>query len=249
MVTEPNLGGACAVRVQDVRGAKVLLADGNSQFRRVMWKALTSEQYQVALARNGEEALEALRRDRHDLVLLDLEIPGMSGMEACRAIRALSGVGLIALSARGLERDKVGALDAGADDYVTKPFSLQELLARVRATLRRAPVDARTEIVRCGPIVIDAATHRVTVHGNLVRLTRKEFNVLNYLAAHANTTIPHRTLLQAVWGPEYGSEIFNLRVIINQVRYKIEPEPHRPRYLLTAAGVGYLFRNPANGPC
>ncbi|HLY17564.1 MAG TPA: response regulator transcription factor [Bryobacteraceae bacterium] len=228
-------------------GAKILVVDDDLQIRRVMRKMLTSQGYAVNDARSGEEALEVLRRGRHDLVLLDLAMPGMGGLEACRAIRAGWDLAIIILSVRGMEKDKISALDAGADDYVTKPFSMQELLARIRAGLRRSPLapEAAPQVMQIGELEINFAARRVISSGHEVRLTRKEFDLLQYLAASPNTPIPHRRLLQAVWGPDYGNEVVYLRVFINQLRKKIEPEPAKPRYILTEPCVGYQFHTPA----
>jgi two-component system KDP operon response regulator KdpE len=228
-------------------GAKILVVDDDQQIRRVMRKMLQTQGYAVNDARSGEEALEVLRRGRHDLVLLDLAMPGMGGLEACRAIRAGWDVAIIILSVRDMEKEKISALDAGADDYVTKPFSMQELLARIRAGLRRSPLapEAAPQVLQIEGLEINFAARRVVVNGNEIRLTRKEFDLLQYLAANANTPVPHRRLLQAVWGPDYGNEVVYLRVFINQLRKKIEPEPAKPRYILTEPCVGYQFHVPA----
>lgn len=227
-------------------GAKILVVDDDLQIRRVMRKMLTAQGYAVNDARSGEEALETLHRDRHDLVLLDMAMPGMGGLEACRAIRAGWDIAIVILSVRNLEKDKISALDAGADDYVTKPFSMQELLARIRAGLRRSPLapEAGVQLLQLEGLEINFAARRVIVDGNEVRLTRKEFDLLQLLASTPNTPVPHRKLLQTVWGPDYGNEVVYLRVFINQVRKKIEPEPSKPRYILTEPCVGYQFRIP-----
>ena len=227
-------------------GAKILVVDDDLQIRRVMRKMLAAQGYAVTDARNGEEALETLRRNRHDLVVLDLAMPGMGGLEACRAIRAGWDLAIIVLSVSDMEKDKIGALDAGADDYVTKPFSMQELLARIRAGLRRSPLapEAAPQLLQTQGLEIHFAARRVVVGGHEIRLTRKEFDLLQYLATNPNTAIPHRRLLQAVWGPDYGNEVVYLRVFINQLRKKIEPEPAKPRYILTEPCIGYQFHIP-----
>jgi two-component system KDP operon response regulator KdpE len=227
-------------------GAKILVVDDDLQIRRVMRKILVAQGYTVNAARSGEEALEMLRRGRHDLVLLDLAMPGMGGLEACRAIRAGWDLAIVILSVRDMEKDKIGALDAGADDYVTKPFSMQELLARIRAGLRRSPLapEAAPQLLQSGGLEINFAARRVIVGGQEIRLTRKEFDLLQYLATNPNTAIPHRRLLQAVWGPDFGNEVVYLRVFINQLRKKIEPEPGKPRYILTEPCIGYQFHVP-----
>jgi two-component system KDP operon response regulator KdpE len=224
-------------------GAKILVVDDDLQIRRVMRKMLAAQGYAVSDARSGEEALDLLRRGRHDLVLLDLAMPGMGGLEACRAIRSGWDVSIVVLSVHDMEKDKIGALDAGADDYVTKPFSTQELLARIRAGLRRSPLapEAAPHLLQTDGLEINFAARRVIVGGQELRLTRKEFDLLQYLAASPNTPIPHRRLLRAVWGPDYGDEVVYLRVFINQLRKKIEPEPAKPRYILTEPCIGYQF--------
>jgi two-component system, OmpR family, KDP operon response regulator KdpE len=229
-----------------VSGAKILVVDDDLQIRRVMRKMLVAQGYAVNDARSGEEALDLLRRNRHDLVLLDLAMPGMGGLEACRVIRAGWDLAIIILSVRDMEKDKIGALDAGADDYVTKPFSMQELLARIRAGLRRSPLapEAAPPLLETGGLQIHFAARRVIVRGQEVRLTPTEFDLLQYLATNANTPIPHRRLLQAVWGPDYGNEVVYLRVFVNQLRKKIELEPAKPRYILTEPCVGYQFHTP-----
>ena len=226
-------------------GAKILVVDDDAQFRRVMSIALAAEGYEVSEASGGREALETLRREPPDAVLLDMAMPGMSGLETCRAIRAFSDVAILAVSVRNLEEEKINALDAGADDYVTKPFSMPELLARIRAALRRAPAAAGSpQVVRTGDLEIDFAARRVVAGGHEVRLTRKEFDLLRYMASKPNTALPHRTLLEAVWGPDIGNEIVYLRVFIGQIRKKIEADPRKPRYILTEPCVGYQFRLP-----
>jgi two-component system KDP operon response regulator KdpE len=229
-----------------VTGAKILVVDDELQIRRVMRKMLVAQGYAVTDARSGEEALDMLHRGRYDLVLLDLAMPGMGGLEACRAIRAGWDLAIVILSVRDMEKDKIGALDAGADDYVTKPFSMQELLARIRAGLRRSPLapEAAPQTLQTEGLEINFTARRVVAGGLEIRLTRKEFDLLQLLAASPNTPIPHRRLLQAVWGPDYGNEVVYLRVFINQLRKKIEPEPARPRYILTEPCIGYQFHVP-----
>jgi two-component system, OmpR family, KDP operon response regulator KdpE len=229
-----------------MNNARILVVDDEPQIRRVMRVTLTEKGYAVTDARSGEEALEKLRTDRQDLVLLDMNMPGMGGLEACRRIRATSEVAIIMLTVRDLETDKVQALDAGADDFVTKPFKTQELLARIRAALRRLPVSTDTPAnnIMLDGIEINLSTRRVIVKGNAVRLTPKEFDVLQYLISNANVPVPHTKLLQAVWGPDYGGEVEYLRVFVNQLRKKIEPEPAKPRYILTEPWVGYRFQMP-----
>ena len=224
-------------------GAKILVVDDEPQIRRMMRATLTSSGHQVDEARTGEEALEKFREFLPDLVLLDLNMPGMGGVEACRSIRAGSDVPIIILTVRNTEKEKVEALDAGADDYVSKPFGMQELLARIRAALRRAPSSAESGPQRfvSEDLEIEFASRRVRVHDKNVRLTPKEFDLLRHLVAHGGKPVPHRELLQAVWGPDYGDETDYLRVFINHLRKKIEPNPAHPKYILTEPWVGYRF--------
>jgi two-component system KDP operon response regulator KdpE len=181
-----------------------------------------------------------------NLVLLDMNMPGMGGLETCRAIRAGLDTPVIILSVRNSEKDKVAALDAGADDYVTKPFGIEELLARIRAALRRSPLspEGGPHAFRSEDLEIDFDARRVRAAGKEVRLTPKEFELLRYLVAHAGKPVTHRELLQAVWGPDYGDEPEYLRVFINQVRKKIEANPAQPKYIVTEPWVGYRFVAP-----
>lgn len=222
---------------------RVLVVDDDPQIRRVMRATLTAHGYEVDDARCGEEALQKLRAGAHDLALVDVNMPGMNGMDVCRSIRQGgqgSELAIIMLTVRSAERDKVEALDAGADDYVTKPFSTPELLARIRATLRRTPVSgSEPRRVSLGSVEIDWESRRVRHADQEFRLTPKELDLLRYLASHPNIPIAHRELLQAVWGPDYGDELEYLRVFVNQLRKKIEPDPARPQYLLTEPWVGY----------
>jgi two-component system, OmpR family, KDP operon response regulator KdpE len=226
--------------------ALILLVDDEAQIRRALRTTLAAAGYQVLEARNGEEALEKVREKKPDLLIVDVNMPGMSGFEVCREIREGSDAPIIMLTVRSGERDKVRALDAGADDYVVKPFSTEELLARIRANLRRrvhntdeAPISFEADQIR-----IDFASRTVTVRGQDLRLTPKEFDLLHYLVTHPNKVLPHRELLQAVWGADYGDQVEYLRVFINQLRKKLEPDPGRPRFLLTEPWVGYRFHSP-----
>jgi len=224
---------------------KILVVDDDPQIRRVMKATLVGHSYEVIEARTGEEALETVPREMPNLVLLDMNMPGIGGLETCRAIRAGSDVPVIILSVRNTEKDKVAALDAGADDYVTKPFGIEELLARIRAALRRSPSgDGATHSFSSKELDIDFDTRRVRVRGNDVRLTPKEFELLRFLVAHAGKPVTHRELLQAVWGPDYGDEPEYLRVFVNQLRKKIEANPARPSYILTEPWVGFRFNPP-----
>lgn len=225
---------------------RILVVDDEPQIRRVMRTTLVTQGYEVTDARSGDEALELFRRDKYDLVLLDFNMPGMTGVETCRAIRVGSDVAIIMLTVRNTQKDKVDALDAGADDYVTKPFSMSELLARIRAALRRVTISAECEIkrLRLGNVEIDFKERQVIANNEPIRLTVKEFDLLSYLAAHPNKTVSHRELLQAVWGPDYGGEQEYLRVFMNRLRKKIESRPAAPKYLLTEPWIGYRLKVP-----
>lgn len=228
-------------------GGRILVIDDDPQIRRAMRTTLTARSYEVSDARTGEEGLDKLRSEFYDLVLLDMSMPGMGGIETCRRIRATSEIAIVMLTVSSAERDKVDALDAGADDYVTKPFSMPELLARIRATLRRLPQppsDSDLQRLTLQGVGIDLASRQVAVHGRVSRLTAKEFDLLSYLLAHPNKTISHRALLQAVWGPDYGDELEYLRVFVNRLRKKIEPDPSKPHLLVTDAWAGYRFQLP-----
>ena len=224
--------------------AKILVVDDDPQLRRVMKAAFTRQGYIIGDARSGEAALEKLRDERYDLVILDRNMPGMGGVEACRSIREHSDIGIIMLTVRKTEQDKIEALDAGADDYITKPFSMPELLARIRANLRRSPLSPRQgpSVMTFGDVQLDLDSHHVSINGRDVRLTPKQFDVLNYLIANPNVSIPHAKILQTVWGPDYGGEVEYLHVLVNQLRKKIEPDPSKPRYILTEPWFGYRFQ-------
>jgi two-component system KDP operon response regulator KdpE len=226
---------------------RILIVDDDPQIRRVMRVTLTGQGYEVDDAKTGELALDKLRDHRFDLVLLDMNMPGQSGVETCRDIRSQSEVAIIMLTVRDSDADKVEALDAGADDYVTKPYNAPELLARIRAALRRTPsTQGPRGRVALGAVDIDFDTRHVMAHGRQVRLTPKEFELLRYLLAHPNRVLTHRELLQAVWGPDYGDQVDYLRVVVNQLRKKIEPTPSVPQYLLTEPWVGYRLHVPAD---
>ena len=203
---------------------------------------LTSAGYEVDDAKTGEEALGKVREFRPDLVLLDINMPGMGGLAACRAIRADANVALIMLTVHNTEAAKVEALDAGADDFVTKPFSTPELLARIRAALRRLPVTPSSpSMLRVGQLTIDFTARTVSRGHTSAHLTPKELDLLRYLTQHANEAVSHRELLQAVWGPDYGDQVDYLRVFIKNLRKKIEPSPDSPQYITTEPWVGYRF--------
>ncbi len=227
-----------------MNAANILVVDDEPQIRRVLRSTLSTQGYVITEAKTGEEALESLRKERPDLVLLDMNMPGIGGVETCREIRRASDAPIIMLTVRNAERDKVAALDAGADDYVVKPFGIEELLARIRAALRRyAPGDALPPFVS-KDLAIDFEARQVTVRDHDVHLTPKEFEVLKHLVANQGKPLTHRRLLQAVWGPDYGEETESLRVVINQLRKKLEADPARPKYIVTEPWVGYRFQPP-----
>jgi len=222
---------------------RILVVDDEPQIRRVMRTTLTGLGYEVDDAKTGEEALEKQRTYRPDLVLLDMNMPGIGGLAACREMRADPNVAIIMLTVRNAEADKVKALDAGADDFVTKPFSMPELLARIRAALRRVPStnQALPARMKVDNLVIDFGSRTVSRGGSTSHLTPKELELLRYLIQHVNEAVPHRELLQAVWGPDYGDQVDYLRVFIKNLRKKIERNPETPEYITTEPWVGYRF--------
>jgi len=225
---------------------RILVVDDDPQIRRVMRVTLTGQGYEVDDGKSGEAALDKLREERFDLVLLDMNMPGMGGLETCRAIREHSEIAIIMLTVRDSETDKVAALDAGADDYVTKPYNQSELLARMRAALRRTPgTHGPHGRLSLGAVEVDFDTRQVTAQGRHVRLTPKEFELLRYLVTHPNKVVSHRELLQSVWGPDYGDQVDYLRVFMNQLRKKIEAKPSQPVYLLTEPWAGYRLYLPS----
>jgi two-component system KDP operon response regulator KdpE len=220
---------------------KILLIDDDPQIRRVMKVILAGERYEVAEARSGEAGLVKFRQFLPDLVLLDLNMPGMGGLETCRSIRDVSEVPVVILTVRREESEKVELLDAGADDYITKPFGKQEVLARIRAALRRAPAVSALQPFLSEDLEIDFQTRKVRAGGKHVSLTPKEFDLLRYLVSQRGKPVPHRELLQAVWGPDYGDQTDYLRVLITHLRKKVEPNPAQPKYILTEPWLGYRF--------
>ena len=224
--------------------AKILIVDDAQQVRRVLRTALSSEGYTTYEAASGEEALDSIRASLPDAILLDVNMPGMGGLEACREIRRTMDVPILMLTVRNSERDKVLALDAGADDYVVKPFGMQELLARIRAALRRRTARGTATSFAAKDLNIDFEARVVAVRGRDVHLTPKEFELLRHLVLNAGKPLTHRRLLQAVWGPDYGDEPEYLRVMINQLRKKLESDPTRPKLILTEPWVGYRFQAP-----
>jgi len=223
-------------------GGRILVVDDEPQIRRIMRTELTRAGYEVDDAKTGEEGLVKVREFHPDLVLLDINMPGMGGLAACRAIRSDANAAIIMLTVHNTESAKVEALDAGADDFVTKPFSTPELLARIRAALRRLPVShSSPNTLRVGQLTIDFAARTVAQGSASSHLTPKELDLLRYLTQHANEAVSHRELLQAVWGPDYGDQVDYLRVFIKSLRKKIEPNPESPQYITTEPWVGYRF--------
>jgi two-component system KDP operon response regulator KdpE len=223
--------------------ARILVVDDETQITRVLRTALSSHNYDIRVANDGETALEIMKDWTPDLVITDLFMPRMNGLELTRRLRNLTSVPILVLSVRGEERIKVEALDAGADDYVTKPFGMEELLARVRAGLRRPRVGSQEESSRIeiGDFVIDLAAHRVFVREREVRLTPKEFDLLVYLARHPGKVVTHRALLAAIWGGQSTEQVEYLRVFVGQLRKKLTPEGSSMRYIVTEPWVGYRF--------
>jgi len=224
---------------------RILIVDDEPQITRVLRRSLTTHGYDVRSAADGESALETLTDWPPDLVVTDLSMPNMNGLELCKRLRTISKIPIIVLSVRGEEQTKVEALDAGADDYVTKPFGMDELLARIRAALRRAPEqlpdDPATTMLEEGDFRIDLETRGVTVQTREVHLTPKEYDLLVYLIRHPGKVLTHRTLLAAIWGGNYVEQTEYLRVFVGQLRKKIEPDPSSPRYILTEPWIGYRF--------
>jgi two-component system KDP operon response regulator KdpE len=221
---------------------RILVVDDEPQIRRILRTALTTASYEVDDAKSGEEALRKLRDFRPDLVLLDIHMPGMGGLETCKAIRSDPNIAIVMLTVHNTEAAKVEALDAGADDFVTKPFSTPELLARIRAVLRRIPAaHPGASRIKVGSLIIDFGARSVTHGSNDVHLTPKELDLLRYLTQHPNEAVPHRELLQAVWGPDYGDQVDYLRAFIKSLRKKIEVNVDQPRYITTEPWVGYRF--------
>jgi two-component system KDP operon response regulator KdpE len=223
---------------------RILVVDDEPQITRVLRTTLSSHGYSVRTASDGDEALEVMRDWQPDLIITDLAMPNMTGLELCRRVRAKLPVPIVVLSVRGEEKIKIEALDAGADDYVTKPFAPNELLARVRAMLRRAgmpPVAREVTRIEIGDFAIDLETRRVVVRGREVRLSPKEFELLVYWASHPNKVITHRALLRAVWADTVTAQPDHLRVFVTHLRKKLEPEDGSVRYIITEPWVGYRF--------
>lgn len=221
---------------------RILLVDDEPNIVGTLAPLLRTRGYEVFTAMNGRTAIETVDREKPDLIVLDLGLPDVDGVDLCREIRETLGVPIVVLSARGAEGDKVRALDVGADDYVTKPFGAEELLARIRAALRRsdAPAPTSEPLVR-GGLTIDRERFRVLRDGEEVRLTPKEFELLTYLAQHPGRVLTHRAILKAIWGPNAVDQPEHLRVLVGALRKKIEANPSAPKYILTEPWVGYRF--------
>jgi two-component system KDP operon response regulator KdpE len=225
---------------------RILVVDNDPQIRRLMRTTLVAQGFEVNEARSGEEALERTRAAKYGLIILDVNMPGMDGIETCRQVRASSDVSIIMLTVRTAEKDKTEAFEAGADDFVMKPFSMPELLARVNASLRRRalPLEFHRRRLRLGDIEVDFEAREVRGRKQQEKLTPKEFDLLSYLATHANRVVTHRELLQEVWGSDTGGEKEYLRVFVNRLRKKIERAPDDPKYLVTEHWLGYRLRLP-----
>ena len=220
---------------------KILIADDDPQILRALRITLSARGYEIVTASDGKEALR-LAVDKHpDLIVLDLGMPGLTGIEVIEGVRGWSQVPILVVSGRSDSLDKVDALDAGADDYVTKPFAADELLARIRALSRRTPAATDEPVISFGDVVVDLAAHSVTRAGSAVRLTPTEWRLLEVLIRSPDRLVTRETLLTEVWGPQYTTDTGYLRLYLAQLRKKLEPEPGKPRYLLTEAGMGYRF--------
>ncbi len=227
------------------QGASILVVDDEREIVRALRRALSANGYTVLSASSGEEALEVFAKHRPDLLLLDLLLPGISGLEVCRRVRSASNMPIIVLSVKGAERDKVEALDLGADDYVAKPFGMDEVLARVRVALRRTvqPPSGAEPHFHAGPLSVDFAQRQVLVEGREVKLTPTEYDLLKALVTHRGKILTRQMLLQAVWGNTVHARTHSLHVYVAQLRQKIEPVPERPQLILTIPGVGYRFND------
>jgi two-component system KDP operon response regulator KdpE len=222
---------------------RILVVDDEPQITRVLRRSLSSKGYEVQVAEDGEEALDVFRKWNPDIVITDLFMPRMGGLELCRRIRKTSQVPILILSVKGEERAKVEALDTGADDYVTKPFGMDELFARIRVALRRSsmPVNNETSTIELGDFTIDQNARVVKIRGKEIHLTPKEYDLLLYFIKNPGRVLTHRTLLGAVWGGESVEQSEYLRVFIGQLRKKIEVDPAKPKYIVTEPWIGYRF--------
>ncbi len=221
---------------------RVLIVDDEQPIRRFLRVALTSQGYTIIEAETGQIAVSKVASEKPDLVVLDLGLPDIDGVEVTRLLREWTKIPIIVLSVRGSEKDKIDALDAGADDYLTKPFSVGELLARLRASLRRVSHPTNEPVFETGELRIDLKSRLVTLSGRETQLTPNEYNLLKILVVHAGMVLTHRQLLKEVWGPGYENEFHMLHVNVSNLRRKIEPDPSRPQYIITEPGVGYRLK-------
>jgi len=222
--------------------AHILVVDDEPQITRVLRTSLSAQGYDIRVANSGEMALEIMKDWQPSLIITDLSMPSIDGVQLCRTVRAVSQVPIVVLSVRDKEQQKVEALDAGADDYITKPFGMNELLARVRANLRRVPPESEADpVIEIGDFHIDTAARKITVRRREVRLTPKEFELLLFLARRPGKVVNHRTLLSAIWGGQSTEQVEYLRVFVGQLRKKLEPDASSPRYIVTEPWVGYRF--------
>src|SRR4029077_3410467 len=220
----------------------LLLVDDEPQIRRVLQTTLCEAGYCVILAKNGQEGIDTVVREHPDLVLLDINLPDMSGFDACRLIRLSFAGPILMVTVRNSVRDKINALDAGADDYIVKPFPMAELLAHVGAALRRSSAEQPLPRIETSELTVDLEMRMVNVRGDRVHLAPKEFDVLRLLVIHQGKPVTHRKILQIVWGPEYGEETDLVRVVVKEIRKKIEKDPAHPRYIVTELWIGYMFQ-------
>lgn len=225
--------------------ATILVVDDEPQIRRVLRATLSSNGYDVIEAKNGQEAIDMVIRERPDLILLDVNMPDMTGLEACSKIRLSFEGPIIMVTVRNSEQDKIEALDSGADDYVVKPFAIGELLARIRAALRRSAAEEPLPKIETPELSVDLEKRMVDVRGERVHLSPKEFDVLRLLVIQQGKPLTHKRVLQVVWGPDHAEQTENLRVVINQLRKKIEKDPAHPQYILTEPWLGYRFQFPS----
>ena len=223
----------------------ILVADDEPNIRIFVRANLIAKDFEVLLAKNGDETIELAERFLPDVIVLDINMPGLDGIEVCRRIRAWTDIPIIMLSVRGEDKDKVMALNEGADDYVTKPFSIEELLARIRVAIRHtANLDVSSPVITIGDLEIDLAKRTVKRSGVIVRLTRTEYRLLAFMVANIGKVLDHTLILHTIWGPEYGQEREYVRVFIGQLRHKLEDNPLNPRYIITEPGMGYRFTTP-----
>jgi two-component system KDP operon response regulator KdpE len=225
----------------------VLIVDDEPALRNALRISLAAAGFAVEEARNGAEAVEMVEEQQFDLVLLDMNMPGTNGMTACRGIRKIAPqTGIVMVTVKDLEEDKIKALEAGADDYITKPFRLRELIARLRAILRRTRVQDLTDVLQVETLKLDLQQHRFWRGEEEIHLSPKEFDLLAFMMKHSGALLTHVNLLRSVWGPEYGGEMEYLRSYVRMLRKKIETDPANPRYIMTEPWVGYRFRNPSD---